>query len=113
MSFHSELLKGTTGLLLLCVIAEEDLYGYQITQIIKSRTSDRITLNEGSLYPILHAYEKKGYLSSYTVATDGNRKRKYYRLTPLGKTFLAAHLAEWQSFTDAVGQVLKRELAHE
>ncbi len=106
MSISSELLKGTTGLLLLSVIAEEDMYGYQITQIIKSRTGDRIALNEGSLYPILHAYEKKGYLSSYTTGGEGNRKRKYYRLTPLGKTFLATHLAEWENFTDAVGRVL-------
>ncbi len=106
MSISSELLKGTTGLLLLSVIAEEDMYGYQITQIIKSRTSERINLNEGSLYPILHAYEKKGYLSSYTTATGGNRKRKYYRITPVGKAFLAAHLSEWENFTDAVSRVL-------
>ncbi len=107
MSISSELLKGATGLLVLSVIAEEDMYGYRITRIIKTRTCDRIHLNEGSLYPILHAYEKKGYLSSYTTAVDGGRMRKYYRITPTGKAFLTVHMAEWESFTDAVGRVLR------
>ncbi len=103
---NRELLKGTTGLLVLSVIAEEDMYGYQITQIIKSRTMDTITLNEGSLYPILHAYEKKGYLTSYTTLAEGKRVRKYYHLTTLGETFLCAHRKEWKLFTDAVERVL-------
>ncbi len=109
MQISSELLKGTTGLLVLSVIAEGDMYGYQITQIIKSRTDAAINLNEGSLYPILHAYEKKGYLSSYQSATEGGRTRKYYRLTPAGEIFLRAHREEWAFFTEAVGRVLAGE----
>ncbi len=109
MHISSELLKGTTGLLVLSVIAEEDMYGYQITQIIKGRTTGAINLNEGSLYPILHAYEKKGYLTSYTHATEGGRARKYYHLTPAGNVFLHAHREEWRVFTEAVGRVLAED----
>ncbi len=108
MHISSELLKGTTGLLVLSVIAEGDMYGYQITQVIKGRTTGTISLNEGSLYPILHAYEKKGYLSSYTQ-TEGGRARKYYRLTGAGELFLCTHREEWRVFTEAVGRVLAGE----
>ncbi len=111
MKISRELLKGTTGLLVLRVISEGDMYGYQIAQLIKNRSGEAIVLNEGSLYPILHAYEKKGYLTAYRDGTEGGRERRYYHITPAGTAFLLAHTEEWGYFTEAVNQVLRGEEA--
>ncbi len=70
MKINKELLKGTTGLVVLTVISEHDMYGYQITQTVRARSESALVLNEGTLYPILHSYEKNGYLESYIDGGD-------------------------------------------
>ena len=62
-------------------------------------------LKEGTLYPILHALEKEGYLESYWEEFD-NRKRKYYHLTRKGEKQLDAKKEEWQVYSKSVGKVL-------
>lgn len=110
MKINKELLKGTTGLVVLTVIAEQDMYGYQITQTVKQRSESAITLNEGTLYPILHSYEKAGYLESYKDSCESGRERKYYRITPKGRLYLSAHLEEWKYFTSVIDKILVGEV---
>ncbi|MBQ8260617.1 MAG: PadR family transcriptional regulator [Clostridia bacterium] len=109
MKISKELLKGTTGLVVLSVIAEQDMYGYQITQTVKTRSDSALVLNEGTLYPILHSFEKNGYLTSYKDGAEGGRERKYYKITAAGKLFLQTHLEEWSYFTSVVNKVLAGE----
>ena len=110
MKISKELLKGTTSTLILKVIAEKDMYGYQIIQEIRARSNNVFNLNEGTLYPILHTLEKEGLLESYRRDTESGRDRKYYRITLLGNTTLVARLEEWRSFTDAVDGILQEEV---
>ena len=109
MKISKELLKGTTALLVLRVLSEEEMYGYRIIREISNRSSDTFNLNEGTLYPILHTMEKEGLLESYRKASEIGRDRKYYRITLAGRTQLAARTAEWQTFTQAVDGVLRKE----
>ena len=106
MKINKELLKGTTGLVVLTVISEQDMYGYQITQTVKARSESALVLNEGTLYPILHSYEKNGYLESYKNEGDSGRERKYYRITPKGNLYLQAHIKEWKLFTSVMDKLL-------
>ena len=110
MKISKELLKGTTSTLILKVISEKDMYGYQIIQEIRARSNNVFNLNEGTLYPILHTLEKEGLLESYRRDTESGRDRKYYRITLLGNTALVARLEEWRSFTDAVDGILQEEV---
>lgn len=110
MKISKELLKGTTSTLILKVIAEKDMYGYQIIQEIRARSNNVFNLNEGTLYPILHTLEKEGLLESYRRDTESGRDRKYYRITLLGNTALITRLEEWRSFTDAVDGILQEEV---
>ena len=109
MKMSKDLVKGSTGLLVLSVIAEQDMYGYQIIQLIDARSEEVFKLNEGTLYPILHALEKEGLTESYRAMSDCGRERKYYRITPSGALWLSAKKAEWSTFAEAVQRVIGAE----
>ena len=107
MKISKELLKGSTALMVLRVIAEEDMYGYRIIREIANRSKDTFRLNEGTLYPILHMLEKEGHLISYDGQSETGRSRRYYRITTEGQIHLATRMQEWETFSDAVSMVLK------
>lgn len=109
MIISKELLKGSTALMVLRVIADEDMYGYRIIREIAARSNDAFKLNEGTLYPILHMLEKEGHVMSYEGQSEIGRTRRYYRITVQGKLHLAARMEEWQVFSDAVTLVLGKE----
>ena len=109
MKISKELAKGSTALLVLSVISKRDMYGYQIIKTIEMESEEVFTLNEGTLYPILHSFEKNGYLTSYKEGAEGGRERKYYKITAAGKLFLQTHLEEWSYFTSVVNKVLAGE----
>lgn len=83
MKISKELAKGSTGLLVLSVISKTDMYGYQIIKTLEVMSENVFSLNEGTLYPILHSLEKEGSLESYWCEAEG-RKRKYYKITESG-----------------------------
>lgn len=105
MKISKELLKGSTPIMVMSVLKGKDMYGYIIIKELQKRSEDVFVLKEGTLYPILHALEKEGYLDSYWDEFD-NRKRKYYHLTRKGKKQLEAKKEEWQVYSKSVGKVL-------
>lgn len=105
MKISKELLKGSTPLLVLSAISTEDMYGYDITRKIRTISEDVFNLNEGTLYPILHAMEKEKQVESYWREVDG-RKRKYYHITKKGKKLLEEKTAEWKVYSTSVDKVI-------
>ena len=103
-----ELARGDAGLLVLNLLQEGDLYGYQLIRQLEYRSDDTFHLSEGTLYPVLHALEHEGCLESYwsQEEAEGARRRKYYRLTNHGQAELARLNKEWQTYTQAVAKVL-------
>ena len=106
MKISKELLKGSTALMVLRVIAEEDMYGYRIIREIASRSKDTFKLNEGTLYPILHMLEKEGHLTSYDGQSETGRSRRYYHITAQGLKALEEKEAEWRVYSKAVTAIL-------
>ena len=104
---RSQLLKGTTTLLILAVLSEEELYGYEIAARIRDRSGAFIDPGEGWLYPALHRLELEGALEASWRDSDIGPKRRYYRLTRKGGRMLAAQSSEWASFARSVGQVTR------
>ena len=96
--YSSELIKGTLKTIILKLLSENDkMYGYEITQRVKELTHDRIQLTEGALYPSLHALEADGILTTETEYI-GKRVRKYYSLSPKGKTVTKEKISEFADF---------------
>lgn len=106
MNVKKELTKGSSALLVLSVLEKEDMYGYKIIKEIEMRSECVFTLKEGTLYPILHAFEKDGYVESYWEGKEGERRRKYYHLTKKGAKVLQDNKQEWVSYSRAVSKVL-------
>ena len=93
-------------LLVLSLLAGEDMYGYQMIVELARRSDHTFEMKEGTLYPILHALEKGKYLSSYEQQAPMGRMRKYYKLTRKGRELLADKKTEWARFHQGVEDVL-------
>lgn len=106
MATDKSLTGGSAGMLLLKLLEEKDMYGYEITETLRTRSNDVFKLKAGTLYPLLHALETKGLTRSYAAIAEG-RERRYYALTERGKTHLKEKIFEWESFSTAVHNVLK------
>ena len=106
MTAEKSSVTGSTSMLLLKLLQERDMYGYQMIDELSKRSQNVFELKAGTLYPILHDLEQKGLVSSYSEAADGARMRKYYALTKEGGRFLDEKQAEWNTYSTAVNLVL-------
>ncbi len=100
------LMAGSTGLMVLHLIAERDMYGYEIVRELEQRSDSVFTLKEGTLYPVLHGLENAGLVQSYMQTADNGKPRKYYRVTKKGGAALADRKAEWEVFSKSVNRVI-------
>src|SRR3982751_4239878 len=100
-----ELKKGSAELLILSLVEDRPRHGYEIGQLIELRSRGVLHFNIGSLYPLLYRLEKRGWIRGRWVEKPGQRRRRYYRLTPAGKKILAAQREGWRDFVEAVGRI--------
>lgn len=105
MKFSRELLKGSTNMIVLSILEKENMYGYQMIKKMQEQSNNIFELGEGTLYPILHSLEEKGYITSYWDETS-SKKRKYYAITEKGKKQLKEKKEEWKSFSNGINRLL-------
>lgn len=106
MDIDKSLLSGSLSLVVLKLLQEDEMYGYQIISNLEQRSNNVFSLKAGTLYPILHNLEKQKYITSYKKMSDKNRIRKYYKITEDGKACLVNKKDEWNTFYIAVNKVL-------
>lgn len=97
---------GNTDMLVLSLINEEDMYGYQIIDELVKRSNHTFDLKTGTLYPLLHLLEQKKYVTSYEAEAVTGKVRKYYQITPEGRRYLLHKQEEWANYSDAVNRVM-------
>ena len=105
MASDSTLSAGLSELMVLRLLQDQEMYGYEIVQAIAARTRQVLSPGEGVIYPLLHGLEKDGALKSRRK-TVGGRSRIYYSLTARGAKRLTAMTDHWTALTGAVGAVL-------
>lgn len=105
VKLNKELLKGSTNMLVLSILQEQNMYGYQMIKELKAKSQNVFEFQEGTLYPILHSLEEKNYITSYWDES-GAKKRKYYSITKEGKKHLKEKKEEWETFSAGVNQVV-------
>ena len=103
--YRRELLKGSTETLLLSLLAEEPMYGYQLVREMERRSSGYFRFKEGTLYPALHRLEKDELVVSSWGSSPSGQNRKYYHVTEHGKAKLESMVQEWNRFAAAVNLV--------
>src|SRR5882762_5441605 len=100
-----ELKKGSAELLILSLVEDRPRHGYDIGNLIEQRSGGLLRFNVASLYPLLYRLEKRRWIQGRWVEKAGQRRRRYYRLTPVGKRVLVAKRLQWQDFVGAVGRI--------
>ena len=103
--YRRELLKGSTDTLLLSLLIDESMYGYQLLKEMDRRSSGYFRFKEGTLYPALHRLEADALIKSTWEASPNGQQRRYYQLTEKGRKTLESMLEEWHLFTRAVNLV--------
>ncbi len=106
MPISMELLKGNAATMILSLLGDRPMYGYQIAKAFGERTQGALSLKEGTLYPILHALEREGAVEGRWETSPRGRPRKYYHLTPRGRRQFSRRAAEWREISAAMDAVL-------
>lgn len=96
-----------TQLLVLSLLAGEDMYGYQMILELARRSDHTFEMKEGTLYPVLHGLERQGYVEAYQQEAPTGRVRKYYHLTRRGEAALKKEAEAWKAYSGAVNAVLR------
>jgi PadR family transcriptional regulator PadR len=104
-SFSSELLRGSLDLMVLSVLRREPQYGYLIQQSLKQATRDRINIQAGTLYPILHRLESNKLVKAKWDTSTG-RRRKWYELTRAGHRRLSQQAHDWNEYAECLRGIL-------
>ena len=94
-------------LLVLSLLAGEDMYGYQMIETLARRSDHTFDLKAGTLYPLLHSLEEKGLVTAYEREAAAGKPRRYYHLTKEGEAALREKEAAWHTYANAVGRVLR------
>lgn len=101
-----ELKKGSAELLILSLVEARPRHGYELSKLIEARSGGVLTFRVASLYPLLYRLEKRGWLQGRWVEKAGQRRRRYYRLTPAGVAVLADQRSGWREFVRAINRVI-------
>ncbi|MGF0031746.1 PadR family transcriptional regulator [Bariatricus sp. SGI.154] len=105
MAIDKSLVSGSTSMLILRLLEDKDMYGYEMIVTLRRKSQNVFELKAGTLYPLLHGMESKGLLDSYEMEEAG-KIRKYYSITKEGRKVLTEKKEEWTAYSQAVVNVL-------
>lgn len=97
--------KGDLEALILAVLADHALHGYEISKRIRTQSNEVLKYGEGQLYPALHKLEEAGFISAEWFVQDGKPDRKVYSITSSGRAELDRHKSAWAKFSEGVGSI--------
>jgi DNA-binding PadR family transcriptional regulator len=106
MAYDREFLTGTVTVLILSLLGERPMYGYEILAEAARRSADAFEMKEGTLYPALHQMERSGLLTSEWREGATGRARKYYALTAKGRRYATSKRRQWEAITAAMRAIL-------
>jgi PadR family transcriptional regulator PadR len=108
MDFSQDLIRGSVVPIVLNLLNERTMYGYEMVKLVDARTGGKLQWREGTLYPALHRLEGEGLLrSKWQMASAGQgRKRKYYAITAKGRAELSRRVKEWEQFSLSINTML-------
>jgi len=99
--------KGSAEVLILSLLEERIRHGYEIGRLIEERSGGALRFNAASLYPTLYRLEDRRHIRGRWVEKAGQRRRRYYRITPAGREALAARRRDWREFLRALERVAR------
>lgn len=107
MQIRENLKKGTVEMIMLHLLLERKMYGYELLQEMKIRSNEKFILKDGSMYPILYRMIDKGLITDEQVLVGRRRTRVYYHITEEGKKYLEEIKMEYQLITEGITNILE------
>jgi len=107
MERQSYRVTGSIDSLLLCLLGQQPMYGYQIIKELEERSRGYFKFKEGTLYPALHRLEKSGLLEGKWQAISAGRQRRYYHVTEKGYKILTKRRVQWLDFLSAMNRIIQ------
>ena len=107
MAGQRELVKGSVDSLLLFLIGQKPMYGYQIIRELEGRSQGYFKYKEGTLYPALHRLERAGLLKARWQSASSGRQRRYYHITEKGHAILVERRSQWLGFLEAMKTMIQ------
>ena len=107
MKQRLELVKGNSESLLLHLLDQQPMYGYQIIKELEQRSDGYFKFKEGTLYPALHRLEKAGLICGKWQMLPSGRQRRYYHITAKGQRVLVEKMGQWREFATAMDLVIR------
>jgi len=104
---QTDLLRGTLDMVILKVLAHEEMHGLGISRRIEQITKGTFDVKPGSLFPALHRMEEEGWIASQWGASENNRRAKFYRLTATGRRQLEKETKRWGRISVAIARALE------
>src|SRR5262252_4145583 len=98
----TDMQKGSAEMIVLALLEGRSRHGYELAKLIEAQSENRLQFHVASLYPMLYRLERKKLVEGKWVEKSGERRRRYYRLTPAGRKSLASHRRNWREFVDAL-----------
>jgi transcriptional regulator len=107
MSTKAEVWQGTLALMVLKTLnAMGPQHGYGIARRIEQTSENLLSINHGTLYPVLLKLEQEGAIASEWGVSENNRRAKFYRITKAGQKQLAAEVGQWAQATEIVARFI-------
>jgi transcriptional regulator len=100
------LLQGTLDLMVLGILARGPAHGYGIAEQVREATTGELSVQDGALYQALHRLERQGLVEAEWGASENNRRARYYKLTPAGRTHLRTETKSWMQYAETVTAIL-------
>ncbi|HXB71884.1 MAG TPA: PadR family transcriptional regulator [Candidatus Acidoferrales bacterium] len=100
-----EMQKGSAEMIILALLEERARHGYELAKLIETQSQNRLQFHVASLYPMLYRLERKKLVDGRWVEKAGERRRRFYHLTPLGRRTLAEQRRTWREFVSALNQL--------
>lgn len=107
MGITENLKRGVTELVLLGLLTQQDMYGYEMAQALRERSDGKFVLLETSMYPTLYRLQDNLYISSYERLVGKRRKRTYYHIEPAGIAYYQKILVEYRTTQEGIQAILK------
>lgn len=106
MTRPADVIQGTLDLLILKALSPSPMHGWGISNRIREISEGVFQVGQGSLYPALHRFETRDWVTSYWFTTENNRMARYYALTSMGRRALDDEIAVWRRYVAAVNVVI-------
>jgi transcriptional regulator len=106
-----ELKKGSAELLILSLLEARPRHGYELSKLIHTRSEGQLTFHIDSLYPLLYRLEERGWIKGTWVEKEGERRRRFYKVTAEGRRVLARQRKTWETFVESVRRITGGEHA--